>query len=302
VEGCDTVLPAGRPGTPTPRLVMMAQGHGRGRRRLAQLASHVLEGATAASPPATPFHQYSELLAELDRRRAKHGGGRRPMTVLGHAPDGSPLVVIKCGGEKLPAVFISAGAHSSEQAGVVAAVQLVSEISTEHTVYILPCRDPIGLNGFRAALGLGLGRESREQLPTTVAEAVEFLRERGEVLYDEEGRLIALLGDHAYTIREGHSGSMITAGDPALTTGPVHQALLGRRIFWPSNYKSDSSSTGHEGVVEGAGEMQRAYTQFGTPDDILHINRFHDTPWCAGCCAPKSAGISLCIPLFLSRQ
>jgi hypothetical protein len=205
-------------------------------------------------------------------------GGKNQLRVLGHAPDGSPLVVVKCGGEKLPAVFISAGSHSLEQAGVTAAVELVNEMQTEHAVYILPCRDPVGLAGFAHALSLGAGLPA-DQMPQTVEDSAAFLREKGEVLRDEGGRLVALLGDHAYTIRQGTSTSMITAGDSQLTTGPVHEALLGRRIYWPSNYNATSESTGDEGVVEGSGPMTRAYTQFGTPDDILHINRFHDTPW-----------------------
>ena len=54
---------------------------------------------------------------------------------------------------------------------------------------------------------------------------------------------------------------------------------MGRRIYWPTNYKATSDSTGQEGIGEGSGPLTRAYTQFGTTDDILHINRFHDTPW-----------------------
>ena len=222
-----------------------------------------------------PFYRYSELLGELERRCSTS----RPLTVLDHALDGSPLVVVKCGGSKLPAAFISAGAHSPEQAGVVAATQLVSELRTEHAVYILPCRDPVGLNGFAAALKLGLGAGAPEEMPSTVAAATALLREKGEIIYDEGGRLIALLGDHAYTIRQGTRTAMIVAGDPDLTSGPVHEALLGKRIWWPTLHTSDSVSTGEVGVVEGAEEMERAFTQFGTVDDILHINRFHDTPW-----------------------
>ena len=245
-------------------------------RRLRRFVCHMRHTpvVAAAAAETVPFDKYSDLLAELERQC-----GGQTHTVLDHAPDGSPLVLVKCGGQKLPPVFISAGAHSPEQAGVTAAVQLISEMRTEHTVYILPCRDPVGLNGFQAALNLGLGAAALSEPLESIDAAASLLRSRGEVIYDEGGRLIALLGDYAYTIRSGNSTSMISSGDPTLTSGPVHEALMGRRIYWPTNYKATSDSTGQEGVVEGSGPLTRAYTQFGTTDDILHINRFHDTPW-----------------------
>lgn len=286
-----------------------------GTRRLRGLAAHLIPrlgppldsptvGVALAAAAATtkghtplsrPYGHYSDLLAAIEQRR-----GDRELRVLGHTPDGSPLVVVKCGGEKLPAVFISAGAHSPEQAGVTAAVDLIDEIKTEHAVYIFPCRDPIGLNGFAYALAMGMGTvlPPGEQ-PRSQAEVAALLRKQGEVIYDKDGRLVVLLGEYAYTVYNPpgfHGTSMIVAGDPALTRGPVHEALLGKRIYWPTNYGEPGSdlltskSPGddfHRGfehdaslaLVEGAAPMERAYTQFGTPDDILHINRFHDTPW-----------------------
>ncbi len=90
------------------------------------------------------FDRYSELLEHIARK------GHRP-EILGRAPDGSPLVSIETGGQKEPAIFISAGSHATEQAGVGAAVALIDELETDHRVYVLPCRDPVGLNGFAHA-------------------------------------------------------------------------------------------------------------------------------------------------------
>ncbi len=81
-----------------------------------------------------------ELIAET-RRRA------HSVTVLGNTVDGSPLVAARGGGAKAPAIFITAGSHSTEHAGVAAAVQLIDELDTEHQVYVIPTRDPVGLNG-----------------------------------------------------------------------------------------------------------------------------------------------------------
>ncbi len=111
----------------------------------------------------------------LDDIRAK---GHQPI-FLGAAPDGSPIVAIQSGGEREPAVFISAGSHSTEQAGVTAAVELIDELETEHQVYIVPTRDPIGMNGYDYALSLGLEEEVRIE---SIEELDTILRERGEVL------------------------------------------------------------------------------------------------------------------------
>ena len=62
---------------------------------------------------------------------------------------------------------------------------------------MLPCRDPIGLSGFRHALHLGLPFELPPDVHT-MEEAAALLRKRGTVLVDEgeegEQLLLALLG------------------------------------------------------------------------------------------------------------
>ena len=93
------------------------------------------------------FDRYTDLLDHI------HVKGHTPKT-LGRTPDGQAIVAIKSGGDKSPAIFISAGSHSTEQAGVSAAVDLLDELDTEHQVYTIPDRDPIGMHGFAYALGL----------------------------------------------------------------------------------------------------------------------------------------------------
>ena len=96
-----------------------------------------------------PFDSYADLLACIQ------DNGHTPQ-ILGRAPDGQPIVAIKSGGDKTPAIFISAGSHATEQAGVSAACALIDEIETEHQLYTIPNRDPIGMNGLAYALGLSL--------------------------------------------------------------------------------------------------------------------------------------------------
>lgn len=205
-----------------------------------------------AEQQVQPFAASAELLERLRSR------GRTWQT-LGHAPDGSPLVAVKCGGKKKPAILISAGAHSTEQAGVTAAVELIEQLETEHEVWVLPTRDPIGLGGFRHALSLGLGR-----LPeiSTLAEAESLLRSEGDVLLDEDDRLVVQIGEYGYASRGLYR--RVAKGEDFL------EPLKGRRLWFPSRAEDQP----------GAGPLERAYTLIVTPEgEVLHLNRFHDTRW-----------------------
>lgn len=205
-----------------------------------------------AQDQPSPFARYADLLSHL-RMRGHF------WKVVGKAPDGAPIVVVRAGGDRLPAIFISAGAHSTEHAGVRAAVELIDQLKTPHQVWIVPCRDPIGLDGFRHAVTLGVGEAPRFE---TLAQAEKLLREKGEVLYDADGTWLVVAGEHGYANR-GLSGR-IPKGSPVL------EALKGRRVWYPSTYTD----------VPGSGLFERAYTLIVTPDgEVLHLNRFHDTPW-----------------------
>lgn len=197
-----------------------------------------------------PFHRYQDLLKAIEARGPR---------VLGYAPDRSPIVAVRIGGDKKPPIFISAGSHATEQAGVTAAVELMGSLQTQHEVYIIPSRDPIGLNGYRYALSLSLGQEP----PVNSIQEVEaLLRERGETLLDSGDTLLVLLGDCGYATR-GLYGRF-PKGDPLL------EPLRGRRVFFPSRAEDQ----------EGAAPLERAYTLIVSLDgEVLHLNRFHEAPW-----------------------
>ncbi len=133
------------------------------------------------------FCVYTDLLKAIEKRGHKS-------RVLGCAPDGSPVIAVKCGGDRKPAIFIGSGSHATEHAGVVAAVELMDDLKTDHEVWILPCRDPIGLSGFPYALSLALGKAPDIN---TVEEAENFLREKGEVIYDEDDLLLVQMASTA---------------------------------------------------------------------------------------------------------
>lgn len=213
------------------------------------------------------FETYAELL-----ERVRQTG--RQTRVLGHAPDGSPILSVRAGGDKTPAILITAGSHATEQAGVSAAVALIEQLDTAHQVYVIPTRDPIGMNGYAYALSLGLGRKPEFD---SFEEVEAILRSEGEVFYDEGGKVLSLIGDYGFaSSRPSGPGS-----DPQWS---FYQELLkiektqpervepfkGRRIYM---------APGQAGV-EGAGNFGRAYTLIVSPKgEVLHLNRFHDTVW-----------------------
>lgn len=198
------------------------------------------------------FDRYQDLLQHIEK------SGHKP-TVLGKAPDGAPIVSVKTGGDRDPAIFISAGSHSTEQAGVSAAVALIDELNSDHKTYVIPSRDPMGMNGFAYALGLSLG-----EIPTPggLDDAETLLRERGEVVYEEGETLLVIIGEYGYSTH-GLLGKLDDRRD-------LLEPLIGRRIFFPSRSND----------IEGTAPLQRAYTLIVAPDgEVLHINRFHDTSW-----------------------
>ncbi len=232
--------------------------------RAAGACTGVVLGSIALSPsslfaiqsanPARlqPFADYSKLLSLLRRKGHRY-------RILGAAPNQAPIVAIRCGGKKKPAILISAGSHSTEHAGVVAAVELIDQLKTEHEVWVVPSRDPVGMNGFAHALGLGLG-EPPELGSLQAAEAL--LRRRGTILFDSGETLLVSIGEYGYATQGLYR--QIEKGAPFL------DSLRGRRIYFPSRSTD----------MPGAGPLERAYTLIVTTDnEILHLNRFHDTAW-----------------------
>lgn len=232
---------------------------------------------------ATIYWKYDELLADVERRA-------QDVTVLGNTVDGAPIVVARGGGDRTPAVFITAGSHATEHAGVSAAVQLIDELDTEHQVFVIPTRDPVAHDGFAHALSLGLGEtpsfDDFDQLE-------EILKGAGEILFEDDDFLLTLIGDYGYaSARPETRTEVVEEGEVHFRAGPkrknpqgygygrmkqIHRdqpeiltPLLGRRVYQPA---------GQSGVV-GTNLFDRAYTLIVSLDgEILHINRFHDTAW-----------------------
>ena len=229
------------------------------------------------------FWKYEDLLAET-RKHAKE------VVVLGHTVDGAPIVAARGGGDKAPAIFITAGSHATEHAGVSAAVQLINELDTEHQVYVIPTRDPVAHNGFAHALSLGLGETP---VINDFDQLEGILRNEGEILFEDDEFLLTLVGDYGYaSARPETKADIVDEGDIKFRAGPKRKnpqgygygrmqqisrdspeilaPLIGRRVYQPAG----------QAGVEGTNLFDRAYTLVISLDgEILHINRFHDTAW-----------------------
>ena len=102
---------------------------------------------------------FSEITSGADVAAFVAGSGRQ-FRRLGTALGGAPIQAVRLGGDKKPAVVIKAGSHASEVAGVHAALTLIREgLDTQHEVWVIPCGDPFGFDGYRKALSHAAGEQ-----------------------------------------------------------------------------------------------------------------------------------------------
>ena len=192
----------------------------------------------------------------------------KPLEEWGQAIDGTPMLGVRTGGDKQPAIFITAGAHCTETAGVHSALNLLEMLNTEHEVHILPLRDPLGFGGVNRCLSYAAGE------PVQVADTgacLEFLKANADLLWH---------ADEAYVFKLGDLGFMWDIPRPGLDTfwrqfnlmahlnddePDVIQPLRGHSVML-ANVNSD---------IEGSGAMQRCYhTIVDTAGQWLHLNRY----------------------------
>lgn len=190
--------------------------------------------------------------------------------IIGYAPGGRPLLAARAGGDRQPAIMLTAGSHATEHAGVVAAVRLLDELDTPHELVVVPSRDPVGVDGMASALALGLGHPQQIE---GYAHLAEILREHGEPVVNEGELVIALIGEYVYaTTRPGDGAgtSQLKERLSDLHGDPAWDALAGRRVFLVPG----------EPDVEETRDFDRVYTLVISPDgEQLHLNRYQGETW-----------------------
>jgi len=217
----------------------------------------VQEANTAAMDP---FETSAELLDAIESTG-------RTYRVMNHVPGGRPVVSVESGGDRDPPIVITAGSHANEQAGVRAAVELIEDLDTEHRVYVLPTRDPVGLNGYEYALSVAIGRSVDV---ATRAELRDLLAAEGEIVYRDDAVQLAQVGDLGFAVE-----APANDGD---------QSVLGRIRDLPEESHDHLEPFQARRIYSLAGPdddpFRWAFTTVVTPDgEPLHLNRFLATPW-----------------------
>jgi hypothetical protein len=190
--------------------------------------------------------------------------------ILGTSSFDEPIWLAKIGGDKQPAIVITAGSHADEVAGVFAALHFVQSLASDHTIYIVPCRDPNGWNGYSATL-----QRARPGAPAVSLhpEAAAELR-RADVYFDDGSLVIAKVGSTVFATRPAttwtstqitrHALPALLADNPSLASRLRHT-----RVFVPGNVAVDD---GRNPYSHGG------HTAYVGDGYVAHFNRFFDRP------------------------
>jgi hypothetical protein len=195
---------------------------------------------------------------------ADHGNSVREW---GKSVDGKPLLSVRVGGDRKPAVFITAGSHATESAGVLAALNLIDELETEHEVHILPLRDPFGFAGLEHCLSFAAGQKLEIEDHEWV---LDFLQAQAEELFQEQGRYLFKLGEIGF--------AWLDRGPELECFWEIYNWLGGLsrenpEVFEPLKNKS-VMLINPAAEVEGAGELQRCWHGWVNAEGkFLHLNR-----------------------------
>ncbi|HNS51599.1 MAG TPA: hypothetical protein PKO09_10515 [Anaerolineae bacterium] len=185
----------------------------------------------------------------------------------GQAVDGTPILSVQTGGNRQPPIFVTAGAHSHEPAGVLAALALLQRLETEHEVHILPLRDPMGFAGANHCLSVAAGVIVEV---TDHRDALAYLQAHAQPLSSQGDLALFRLGDVGFLWNvptPGSEGSRPMAGyvqELARREPAVTRPLWGKPVMLLLTMPD----------VEGVGELQRCYHQLFDPTgEWLHLNR-----------------------------
>jgi hypothetical protein len=196
--------------------------------------------------------------------------------ILGTSSFDEPIWLAKTGGTKQPAIVITAGSHADEVAGVFAALHFVQSLASDHAIYIVPCRDPNGWNGFSATL-----QRVRPGTPavTSHVEAAAELR-TADVYFDDGSLVIAQVGSTVFATQPTtdwtstqitrHALPALLADDPTLAS-----RMRETRVIVPGNVAVDDgrnpySYGGHTAYV-GDGYVAQFNRFFDRPDAPVEV-------------------------------
>lgn len=181
------------------------------------------------SPPYVRYDLLIEAYERLGLRRVELGRTHLDTPIVAFFRDEAAE------GSDLPLVLVTAGAHAEEAAGVITAWRLAQDPGYTGRMAFVPCRDPLGWDGISRTLGRLVGEADLDL--QNHRHAVQVYRHYGEVIYDRDGMVIALVGPLALmSLDPSHPGNADT-GEYIQDYLPKHpelvQALRGRTLLVP---------------------------------------------------------------------
>ena len=192
----------------------------------------------------------------------------KPLHEWGRGINGAPLLAARTGGDKGPPIFITAGSHANETAGIHAALNLLHVLDTEHQVHVLPLRDPFGFGGVNHCLSFAAGQ--RVELPSHGA-ALDYLSAHGELIWREGDMHVYRLGDLGFAWTPPRPGSESLNRMHARLLALVRDDPAALRPLWGQSVMLLSAMAD----VEGTGEMGRCWHGVMSAEgEWLHLNRF----------------------------
>lgn len=191
---------------------------------------------------------------------------------LGRTTGDLPIWCAVGGGSRPPPILVTAGAHADETSGPLAAVQLLRDLATDHPLYVVPTRDPLGLEGFAAVVR---GATSSTAPLVSWEDVAAVLRRQGRVLVEDGSFVLALVGDLGVAgLRPtpdsfGSEKALRIVQEWVRREPALLDELAGKRVVVPANAPG----------CEGRGVLERAYTAYVAPDGFVgSYNRFFGHP------------------------
>ena len=199
--------------------------------------------------------------------------------------DENPIQVVKISEGRKPSIFLKAGNHSSEIAGIHALLTLLVEgLDTPFETYMIPCGNPFDFGGYQYALSYMC---EKKIYINSNAECLSILTDAGQNIYDGDGFSLFQVGEiiFAYIEQEKLDSRILFYGklnELSLKDPHLRSALLGKRIFFPNKiyYKEDygpyekaglSAWTSKDGYVSN---LNRLYDRYDIPPELYSIREF----------------------------
>lgn len=160
---------------------------------------------------------YDTLIKQFDALKL-------PRRLLGRTLFDLPIYAYRVGDNTGTKIMVTAGAHAEEVAGVVTAYNLAQNHPSGWQGWIVPCRDPLGWDGFRRSLARAVG----EDIPVhNHREVVAVLRRHGEV-WEAAGAVVGLVGNLAFFALPEDHPEIADPGDYAHAFFAEHDAIRAR--------------------------------------------------------------------------